>query len=115
MLACLGYTDTIHGSPGASAKPGPWAWGHPPKTQSKRKSPLAAWVGAAEAKSAQQGEGRSCDRRIKVSLLCDMDLAYGLVTLRLEGLNVTPEGREMLQKSLAMHLMKKKWGFMGFL
>lgn len=116
LSAALGYPGPIravHRTSGAAAKPGPWVWGCPLKTPPNRNSPSALQVAAAQAKSAHQKEGRSCDCGIKVNLFCDMDLDYRPVMVQLDGLNVTPEGRErrereMLQKSLAMHLVKKK-------
>ena len=93
-LGCPGPIHTVHGSLGAAAKPGPWAWGCPPKTQPNRNSPSAPQVAAAQAKSAHRREGRSCECGIKVNLLCDLDLDYCPVMAHLDGLNVTPEGRE---------------------
>lgn len=91
-----------HGArePGCCCKKRSLGLGLPTKTQPSPTSPSALWVAAAQTKPAHRREGRSCDRGIKVNLLCDTDLDYPPGT----GLNITPEGREEKRRCC-----KKAW------
>lgn len=96
----------LHGAwePGCCCKTRSLGLGTPTENPAEEKQPIGTAGSCCSSRSAHRREGRSCDHGIKVNLLCDMDLDYRLVTARLDGLNVTPVGREgrereMLQKA----------------